>query len=54
MRLNIKSSLFFLMLSSIHLSAQVLHTENFNVILDTTQVLKGEFNPFLRFRNLKK
>lgn len=41
------------MLSSIHLSAQVLHTENFNVILDTTQVLKGEFNPFLRYRNLK-
>ncbi len=35
-------------------SAQVLHTENFNVIIDTTKVLKGNFTPNFRYRNLKE
>ncbi len=34
--------------------AQVLHTENFNVILDTSQVLKGNFTPVFRFRTVKE
>ncbi len=35
-------------------SSQVLHTENFNVIIDTTKVLKGNFTPGFRYRNLKE
>ncbi|WP_162341629.1 DUF481 domain-containing protein [Cyclobacterium salsum] len=35
-------------------NAQVLHTENFNVIIDTTKVLKGNFTPSFRYRNLKE
>tara|TARA_R110002051_G_C8619943_1_gene483149 strand:+ start:127 stop:927 length:801 start_codon:yes stop_codon:yes gene_type:complete len=35
-------------------NAQVLHTENFNVILDTAKVLKGNFAPSFRYRNLKE
>lgn len=34
--------------------SQVLHTENFNVIIDTTKVLKGNFTPSFRYRNLKE
>lgn len=34
--------------------AQVLHTENFNVVIDTTKVLKGNFTPSFRYRNLKE
>ncbi len=34
-------------------SAQVLHTENFNVIMDSAKVLKGNFSPSFRYRNLK-
>jgi hypothetical protein len=33
--------------------AQVLHTENFNVVIDTSKVLKGNFTPSFRYRNLK-
>lgn len=35
-------------------SAQVLHTENFNVVIDTAKILKGNFTPSLRYRNLKE
>lgn len=34
--------------------AQVLHTENFNVVIDTSKVLKGNFTPNFRHRNLKE
>lgn len=33
---------------------QVLHTENFNVVIDTSKVLKGNFTPSFRYRNLKE
>jgi len=33
---------------------QVLHSENFNVILDTTKVIKGSFVPSFRYRNVKQ
>lgn len=35
-------------------NAQVLHTENFNVVIDTTKFLKGNFTPSFRYRNLKE
>ncbi len=34
--------------------AQVLHTENFNLVIDTTKTLKGNFTPNFRYRNLKE
>jgi hypothetical protein len=34
--------------------SQVLHTENFNVVLDTSKVFKGNFSPSFRYRNLKE
>lgn len=34
--------------------SQVLHTENFNVIVDTTKILKGNFSPSFRYRNVKE
>lgn len=34
--------------------SQVLHTENFNVILDTTKTVKGSLTPNFRYRNLKE
>ncbi|NNE25462.1 MAG: DUF481 domain-containing protein [Saprospiraceae bacterium] len=37
-----------------NVNAQVLHTENFNVIVDTSKVVKGNFSPSFRFRNLKE
>ena len=33
--------------------SQVLHSENFNVILDTTKKIKGSFTPSFRYRNVK-
>ncbi len=33
---------------------QVLHTENFNVILDSTKTIKGSFIPSFRYRNVKQ
>ncbi len=33
---------------------QVLHSENFNVILDTTKIIKGSFIPSFRYRNVKQ
>ncbi len=35
-------------------NAQVLPTENFNVILDTTKFIKGSFIPSARYRNVKR
>ena len=32
----------------------MLHTENFNVVIDTSKVLKGNFSPSFRYRNLKE
>src|SRR5690554_2421071 len=34
--------------------SQVLHSESFNVVLDTSRVVKGNFTPGFRFRNVKK
>lgn len=34
--------------------SQVQHTENFNVILDTAKVIKGNITPSFRYRNLKE
>jgi len=34
--------------------SQVLHSESFNVVLDTSRVVKGNFSPGFRFRNVKK
>lgn len=34
--------------------AQILHTESFNVILDTSKVVQGSFMPSFRYRNVKK
>ena len=36
------------------LNAQILYTESFNVILDTSKTVKGSFMPSLRYRNVKK
>jgi hypothetical protein len=36
------------------LNAQVLHTESFNLILDSTKVVKGSFMPSFRYRNVQK
>jgi hypothetical protein len=46
--------LFCILLEQQKASAQVLHTENFNVIIDTTKFLKGNFTPSFRYRNLKE
>ncbi len=35
-------------------NAQILHTENFNVILDSTENVKGSLMPSFRYRNVKK
>lgn len=35
-------------------TSQVLHTEDFNVIIDTSKTLKGNFAPNFRYRNLKE
>lgn len=42
-----------LSLSNIKAFTQVLHTENFNVIIDTSKTVKGNFTPSFRYRNLK-
>lgn len=34
--------------------SQVLHTENFNVIIDTAKTFKGNLTPGFRYRNVKK
>lgn len=34
--------------------AQILHTENFTVILDTTKTVQGSIVPDLKFKNLKE
>lgn len=34
--------------------AQVLYNENFNVVIDTAKVLKGNFTPSFKYRNLKE
>ena len=34
--------------------SQVMHSESFNVVLDTSRVVKGNFTPSFRFRNVKK
>lgn len=36
------------------LNAQILYTESFNVILDTSKTVKGSFMPSFRYRNVKK
>lgn len=50
-----KSLLIFLFLGlTFEGNSQVLHTENFNLILDTTQIIKGSFTPSFRYRNVKE
>lgn len=46
--------LAFVLCLSLTGQSQVLHTENFNVILDTTKRIKGSFTPNFRFRNLQE
>jgi hypothetical protein len=46
--------LFCILLGQQKANTQVLHTENFNVVIDTTKILKGNFTPSFRYRNLKK
>ncbi len=36
------------------IKGQILHTEYFNVVLDTTQIVKGNFVPSIRYRNVKE
>lgn len=43
----------FALLFHPEMTSQVLHTENFNVVIDTSKVVKGNFTPSFRFRNLK-
>ena len=47
------ATIFFLICSK-KVGAQVLHTENFNVVIDTSKTIKGNFTPSFRFRNLKE
>ncbi|QKG80039.1 DUF481 domain-containing protein [Tenuifilum thalassicum] len=51
-----KKAIILLMLVLLfHLSeSQVLHTESFAVILDTSKTIKGSFTPDFKFQNLKK
>jgi len=35
-------------------SGQILHTEDFNLILDTTKTIKGNLIPSVRYRNVKE
>ncbi len=60
---KIKSNQFFIsvliffisnLFSSTFANAQILHTENFAVILDTTKKFKGSVIPDFKFQNLKK
>ena len=46
--------LFITLISIISTKAQVLHTESFSVILDTTKIIKGSIVPDFKFQNLKK
>jgi len=46
--------LFITLISIISVKAQVLHTESFSVILDTTKIIKGSIVPDFKFQNLKK
>ena len=56
------STKFFILLLFIFLSgptanqlkAQILHTERFSAILDTSKVIKGNFLPSFRYRNIQK
>lgn len=41
-----------LLVNSTH--SQILHSENFNVILDSSKTIKGTFIPSLRYRNVKQ
>jgi hypothetical protein len=45
---------FYLLITHQNTFSQVLHTENFNIVIDTTQRIKGDFAPNFRYRNLKK
>lgn len=46
--------MIFLVLISKDITGQILHTENFNVILDSARTIKGSFTPSFRYRNVKK
>jgi len=45
---------FFLAAFGHSLDAQILHTESFNIILDTSKVIKGSTMPSFRYRNVKE
>lgn len=45
---------FILAAFPVVLSGQVLHTENFNVILDTSKKVSGTFVPSFRYRNVRE
>ena len=54
MRTSILILIFLLAAFGHSLNAQILYTENFNVILDTSTIVKGSFMPSFRYRNVKK
>lgn len=54
MRNSVIILVFLLYVICHSLNAQVLHTENFNVILDSAKNVKGSLMPSFRYRNVKK
>ena len=54
MRTSILILIFLLAAFGHSLNAQILYTENFNVILDTSTIVKGSFMPSFKYRNVKK
>ncbi|MEX0982219.1 MAG: hypothetical protein WD577_10420 [Bacteroidales bacterium] len=54
MRTTIFALIVLFAITGHQLDAQVLHTESFNVILDSTKTVKGSFMPSFRYRNVQK
>lgn len=46
--------LFIAFISFVTVNGQVLHTESFSVILDTTKIIKGSIVPDFKFQNQKE
>ncbi|GAB5539927.1 MAG: hypothetical protein Salg2KO_20300 [Salibacteraceae bacterium] len=43
-----------LCLVSVTAQSQLLHTESFSVIIDTSKTIKGNLSPYFRYRNVKR
>jgi len=54
MKLRLLFILFLFITNSIIAMGQILHTESFAVILDTSNVIKGNIVPDFKFQNLKE